>query len=167
MQSAKPFRNFTFNLILILSIALPILLEGCSFKNSYGADTPDRVVEQYLLALEKKDEGLMLKLIPRKYSAEQAVEDKIAQLGGHKIQEYKVFYAKPKPVFWRANVQAFYIDDGGLRKTIDDTLTIVYEGGSILDLNKGRWYLLMGKNDVPTPEVQPAEPQTSPPERSR
>ena len=66
---------------MALSITLPILLEGCNIKNSYGADTPDRVVEQYLLALEKKDEELMLKLIPRKYSAEQAVEDKIAQLG--------------------------------------------------------------------------------------
>lgn len=167
MQSAKSFRNFTFNLVLALSITLPILLEGCNIKNSYGADTPERVVEQYLLALEKKDEELMLKLIPSKYSAQQAVEDKIAQLGGHKLQEYKVFYTKPKPVFWRANVQAFYTDDGGLRKKIDDTLTIVYEGGSILDFNKGRWYLLMGKGNIPTPTVQPAEPQTSPPGRSR
>jgi hypothetical protein len=80
-----------------------------------------------------------------------------------KLLGYKVFYAKPKPVFWRANVQAFYTDDNGLRQKIDDTLTIVYEGGSILALNKGRWYLLMGKGDVSTPEVQPAEPQTSPP----
>lgn len=166
MQSTKSLRNFTLNLGLALSIALPILLEGCDFKNSYGADTPDQVVEQYLLALEKKDEELMLKLVPRRYSAEQAVEDKIAQLGGHKIQEYKVVYAKPKPVFLRANVQGFYTNDG-VRKKFDDTLTIVYEGGSILELNKGRWYLIMGKGDVPTPKVQPAEPQTSPPKKSR
>jgi hypothetical protein len=166
MQSAKSFRNFTLTLGLALSIALPVLLEGCSFKNSYGADTPDGVVEQYLLALEKKDEELMLKLIPRRYSAEQAVEDKITQLGGHKIQEYKVVYAKPKPVFLQANVQAFYAHNG-VSKKIEDTLTIVYEGGSILDLSKGRWYLLMGKGNVPTPEVQPAEPQTFPPNKLR
>lgn len=166
MQSAKWFRNFTLKLGLTVCIALSIFLEGCNFQNSYGADTPDRVVEQYLLALEKKNEELMLKLIPKRYSAEQAVEDKIAQFGGHKIQEYKVSYVKPKSVFWRANVQAFYTDDG-LRKKIDDTLTIVYEGGSISQLNKGRWYLIMGKGNVPLPEVQSAEPQTIPTERAR
>jgi hypothetical protein len=164
MKSAQSFRNVTFG--FGLSIALSMLLEGCTFQNSYGADNPDQIVAQYLQALEKKDEELMLKLIPRRYSAEKAIEDKISQFGGHKIQEYKVFYAKPKTVFWRANVQAFYIDDVGSRKTINDTLTIVYEGGSILDFNKGRWYLLMGKDDVSTPKVQPAEPQIFP-EKSR
>jgi hypothetical protein len=164
MQSAKSLRSFILNLVLTSSIFFP-LLQGCDFKNRYGADTAQQVVEQYLLALENKDEKLMLKLISREYSAKEAVKDKINRLGGHKIQEYKVTYTKPKPVFLRAKVQGFYTNHD-VRKRFDDTLTIVYQGESNLGINKGRWYLVMGKGNIPTPEVQPAEPQTSPPRKS-
>ena len=158
-------RNPLLKLSLVPITIFSILLTGYDFKSGYGADTPDRVVDLYLLALEKKNEELMLKLVPRKYSAQEAAEDKIARFGGHKIQEYKVVYMKPKSVFLIANIKVFYTDRG-VRKRFDDTLTIAYQGGSRLELSKGRWYLLMGKGNVPSPEVQPAEPKTSPPKKS-
>jgi hypothetical protein len=108
----------------------------------------------------------MLQLVPKGYSAEQVVKDKISQFGGHKIQEHKVIYNKPKPVFLMANVQGFYTNSNSVRRKFEDTLTIKYKGGSLLQFNKGRWYLLLGKGNVSTPEIEPAEPQISPPKKS-
>ena len=85
MQSAKSLTDLILNLILTSSIFLSGLLQGCDFKNNSGADTAQQVVEQYLLALEKKDEELMLNLVPREYSAKEAVKERINRLGGHKI----------------------------------------------------------------------------------
>lgn len=166
MRSLMLLRNLSVTLSIVLGVALPISLQGCAIKNNYGADTPEQVIEQYLLALENKNEGLMRQLIPSEYSADQAVKDKIAQLGGHKIKEHKVVYTKPKPVFLRADVQGFYTSGNGVDKRFEDTLTIAYKGGSLLQFNRGRWYLLLGKGKAPDPRVQPAEPQTSPPKKS-
>jgi hypothetical protein len=162
MQSAQLLKNLLVNLSLALSVTLSISLQGCNYLSPNGGNNPDQVIDQYLLALENKDEDSILKLIPREYSAKQAVEDKIAEFGGNKIQERQIIYNKTKPVFLIANVQGFYINSDGVRKKFEDTLIISYRGGSLLELNKARWFLQLGKGNVPAPEVQPAEPQTSP-----
>ncbi|WP_127087651.1 hypothetical protein [Dulcicalothrix desertica] len=166
MQSAQPMRKIFVSIGLTLSVVLAIFLISFNSLVSYGADSPDQVIEQYLLALENKDEDSILKLIPREYSAKLAVEDKIVEFGGNKIQERKIIYNKIKPVYLTANVQGFYTNSNGVRKKFEDTLIISYRGGSLLELNKGRWYLKLGNGNVPAPEVQPAEPQTSPPKKS-
>ncbi|NJM65551.1 MAG: hypothetical protein HC851_07690 [Acaryochloris sp. RU_4_1] len=135
--------------------------------NNRDANTPDQVIEQYLLALEKKDKHLMLQLVPGSYAADQAAEDKIDQFGGYKIQERQVNYIKPKTVFLIANVKGLYVNSDGVRKKFEDRLTIAYEGGGFLQSYQGRWCLLLGKGNVPPPEVQSAEPQTAPLKKSR
>ncbi|WP_145837546.1 hypothetical protein [Dulcicalothrix desertica] len=100
MQSAQPMRKIFVSIGLTLSVVLAIFLISFNSLVSYGADSPDQVIEQYLLALENKDEDSILKLIPREYSAKLAVEDKIVEFGGNKIQERKIIYNKIKPVLF-------------------------------------------------------------------
>jgi hypothetical protein len=151
---------------LASGIALILSFQGCSLLNHRGVDNPEKVVEQYLLALERKDEKSILQLVPQSYSADKAIKDKITRFGGRKIQERKIEYIRPKPIFIRANIKGSYIGSNGIRKNFEDILTIAYEKRSFWEFNRGRWYLLIGKGKVSTPKIQSAEPQIYPSKKS-
>ncbi|WP_446378787.1 hypothetical protein [Coleofasciculus sp. E2-BRE-01] len=100
--------NNSANAIIFLNFSLCAVLGGCNFGTVRGADTPERVVEQYILGLEQQKENVILQLIPKEYVAEQAVEDKISQFGGHEVEEYSVVYNEVKPVFLIANIKGMW-----------------------------------------------------------
>jgi hypothetical protein len=129
----------------ILSICLVIilcLLQSCSGINKSGAATPDQVVEQYLLALEDRDQNSVIRLFPENSAVKQQVQAKITKFGGYKIQDRQVKYTKSKPTRWNARVQGFYLDRLNSRHRFDEAITIEYQSKGQVKLYGGRWYLL-------------------------
>jgi hypothetical protein len=131
-------RRFTANVVLIATI---VVLQACNAHQKLGAATPDRVVEQYLLALETKDEKLMAKLQPED-NVNKSTAGIIARLGGHKLQDPQIQYTKTKPTLWQAKITATYLDRNNIRQKFVDTIAIGYEGKESWKLYSGRWYLL-------------------------
>lgn len=127
---------------MISLMVLVFLLPGCS-ANKHGAATPDRVVEQYLQALENKDERLMLRLLPEKSHINQAIESKILKTGGHKIQNRQISYTKSKPTLWNARIHGSFVDRAGIQRKFDDLIAIEYQSKGQVKLYAGRWYLLL------------------------
>jgi hypothetical protein len=129
----------------ILSIFLVIilcLLQSCSGMNKHGAATPDRVIEQYLLALEDRDQSSVIRLFPENSSVETQVQAKITKFGGYKIQDRQIKYTKSKPTRWNVRVQGFYLDRLNSRHKFDETIAIEYQSKGQVKLYGGRWYLL-------------------------
>jgi hypothetical protein len=130
---------------VVILVAIVFSLQSCgSQQHKYGAATPDRVVEQYITALEKRNDPLMLRLMPEKSLATTEVKAKIDRLGGYKIQDRQIKYIKPKPSLWNAKIQGFYIDRAGVRQKFDDSIVLEYQSKGELKLYAGRWYLLLG-----------------------
>ena len=115
--------------------------------NKQGGSTPDRIVEQYLLALEDRDEAAMLQLVPENYNVAKEVTAKIVKFGGHKIQDRQISYTKSKPTLWDARVRGFYVDRVGVRQKFDDSISIGYQSKGQVKLYGGRWYLLLGNRE--------------------
>ena len=130
------------HLQLGLIVTSILLLPACTADKN-GAGSPDRVVEQYLLALENKDESLMLQLLPGGSSIEGKIKAKIDKFSGYKIQDRKIVYNKPKPVLWNAEIRGFYVDRAGTRQKFNDSISISYENKGQVKLYGGRWYLLL------------------------
>ena len=124
-------------------IAIVFSLQACSV-NKHGATTPDRVVEQYLMALENKDDNLMLRLVPEQSRLDRAIESKILRIGGHKIQDRQISYIKSKPTFWNAKIHGFFVDRAGIKRKFDDSISIEYQSKGQVKLYGGRWYLSLG-----------------------
>ena len=122
-------------------VILLMMLSACNLVNQRGAATREKVVNTYLYALEKKDERAIISLISRDYQAEQAVQAKVAQLGGRKLSDVQVCYQEvigPQNV--NVTIQGFYSKSLGAaseRVKFKDTL-IIQNGG-------GRWYLILGR----------------------
>jgi hypothetical protein len=129
--------------ILITALIVVIFsLQSCT-TNKHGAATPDRVVEQYLLALENRDDNLMLRLVPEKSQAVTAIDSKILKIGGRKIQDRQVSYIKSKPTVWNAKVHGFYLDKTGKHQDFDDLIRLEYQSKGQVKLYGGRWYLAL------------------------
>ena len=142
VQVQKISLKLVRHLQLWLVIASILLLQACAADKN-GAGTPDRVVDRYLLALERSDERLMLQLAPPSSTVEQNIKAKIGQLGGHKIRDRQIVYNKPKPVLWNAEIRGFYIDKSGIRQKFHDSIAIGYGNKGQVKLYGGRWYLLL------------------------
>jgi hypothetical protein len=130
------------SIFVIKILAIVFSIQACN-ANKPGAATPDRVIEQYLLALERKDENLMLQIVPENSVVSRAVKVKIGKFGGHKIQDRQIIYTKSTPILWEAKIQGFYIDRDGTRRKFDDSIDIEYQSKGQLKLYAGRWYLLL------------------------
>ena len=145
MQIITPHKfSYWRSLKSIVLIAIVFSLQSCEAQNKRGAATPDRIVEQYLLALEDRNETLMLQLMPEESLADKEIKAKIGKFGGHKIQDRQINYTKPTPTFWNAKMEGFYIDPTGIRKKFDDSIAIEYQNKGQVKLYRGRWYLLLG-----------------------
>ena len=130
------------HLQLGLVVTSMLLLSACT-ADKHGAGSPDRVVEQYLQALENKDEILMVQLLPGRSPIEGKIKVKIDKFGGHKIQDRQIVYNKPKPVLWNAEIRGFYVDRSGTRQKFHDSISLSYENKGQVKLYGGRWYLLL------------------------
>lgn len=87
----------------------------------------------------------MAQLLPPKHQATQQLGAKIAQLGGHQLQQRRVTYTKVKPTLWVAKIEGSYLDRDGMRQQFRDTISTIYEGNESWKLYSGRWYLLLDK----------------------
>jgi hypothetical protein len=144
--------NQTYNrrwlyLGVVLSVTI-LLFTTYNFVNQRGANSRDEVIKTYLRALRNRDESLMLQLVPKSYLGEQAVQDKIAQLGGHDISELLLCYFEFKPFITFVTIQGSYIGSNSERKRFEDKVNLHYEPGSFLVSYRGRWYLALGKPNI-------------------
>jgi hypothetical protein len=148
MQAVKshPSSIYWRSIVIIVALAMGFLLQSCGTQHQkYGAATPDRVVEQYLLSLENRDETSMLRLIPENTPINrQLVRAKIAKIGGCQVENRQIKYTKSKPTFWNAKINGNYIDRAGIKRRFDDSIAIEYQSKGELKLYAGRWYLVLG-----------------------
>lgn len=148
IQAIKPNKLSIYwrSILAIVIVAIVFSLQACGVHNKHGAATPDRVIEQYLLALEDRNDNSILRLMPEKSSPE-LVKAKIDQLGGYKIQDRQVRYTKPKPTRWNASIQGLYVDRSGVKRKFDDSIVLEYQSKGELKLYAGHWYLLLGNRE--------------------
>jgi hypothetical protein len=145
MQAKKLFYQrwiYVRSILVVAILAILLSLQACT-GNKHGAATPDRVIEQYLQALEQQDENLMLRLVPENSTVAGRVKAKIIKIGGHQIQDRQVSYTKSKPILWSASIRGFYLDRDGRHRKFDDSIDIGYQSKGQLKLYGGRWYLLL------------------------
>jgi hypothetical protein len=136
---------FWRSIVVVMTIAIVFSLQSCgTHHQKYGAATPDRVVEQYLAALEDRNETSLLRLTPEKSLVTTQAKAKIDRLGGYKIQDRQIKYTKTKPSLWNANIRGFYIDRRGTNQKFEDSIVLEYQSKGELKLYAGRWYLLLG-----------------------
>ena len=145
MQVRTPNKfSYWRSIFAIVLIAIVFSLQSCGAHNKHGAATPERIVEQYLVALEDRNETSILRLMPEKSLASKEIKAKIGRFGGHKIQNRQIKYTKSKPTLWIAKVEGFYINPTGIRRKFDDSIAIEYQSKGQVKLYSGRWYLLLG-----------------------
>jgi hypothetical protein len=144
IQAIKPHQRSIYwrSILVVLLVAILVSLQSCGVHNKHGAATPDRVVEQYLTALERRNEPVIRRLMPEQSLATVAIKTKIDRLGGYKIQDRQITYTKPTPKRWNANIQGFYIDAFGNSRKFDDSIVLEYQSKGELKLYAGHWYLL-------------------------
>jgi hypothetical protein len=118
-----------------------LLLQSCNVEKN-GTSTPDQLVEQYLSALENKDEKLMLGIMPEHSVLTREIRAKIAKVGGYKIKSRQIIYNKSTSVLWNAQIKGVYIDHQNISKKLEDIITIQYQNKGNLKAYAGRWYLL-------------------------
>jgi hypothetical protein len=130
-----------------MMLSIGFLLQSCEAPNKNGAATPDRIVEQYLTALEAKNESLMRRsILPERQVKTKEIEAKLTKFGGYKIQDRQIEYIKSKPILWTANIRGAYLDRDGIKKKFDDSIEIEYQSKGQVKLYGGRWYLLLGNS---------------------
>jgi hypothetical protein len=130
---------------VIFMLVIILCLQSCKVEDKHGAATPDRVIEQYLLALENRDDALFRRLIPAQAVVSNEIKTKIARLGGHKIKDRQISYIKSKPTLWTARIRGFYLDRVGKRNNFDESIEIEYQSKGQVKLYSGSWYLLLNK----------------------
>jgi hypothetical protein len=145
MKVVKIFDKFSLywrSILVIIIISIVFSLQACTV-NKHGAATPERVVEQYLLALENRDNKLMQQLAIENTKIAGVVESKILKIGGHKIQERQITYIKSKPTLWNVKIHGSFIDNAGIYRNFDESILIEYQSKGQVKLYGGRWYLLL------------------------
>jgi hypothetical protein len=118
-------------------------VQSCEAPNKQGAATPERVVEQYLLALETKNEKLILQLAPEQSMLTPEIKAKILKFGGRKVRNITTDYDKSTAVLWSAKIAGNYVDGQKNNRSFTDTIVIQYQKKGELKAYAGRWYLLL------------------------
>ena len=146
MQAIKLDRKLSIywrSILVIILVTIVCSLQSCGVHNKHGAATPDRVVEQYLTALESRNQTSIQRLMPENYMAIDRLQAKIDRLGGYKIEQRQIKYIKVKPSFWNAKLQGFYVDRFGVKRKFEDSIVLEYQSKGELKLYAGHWYLLL------------------------
>jgi hypothetical protein len=145
MQAIKPNQRSIYreSSLVVILVAISISTQSCGTPPKSGAATPDRVVEQYLTALEKRNQPAIRRLMTEQSLATVAIKAKIDRLGGYQIQDRQIQYLKPKPSLWTANIRGFYVDRLGIKQQFNDSIVLVYQSKGELKLYAGRWYLVL------------------------
>ena len=128
---------------IIFMLVIVFCLQACKVESKHGAATPDRAIEQYLLALENRDDALFRRLMPEQALVSNEIKIKIDRLGGHKIKDRRISYIKSKPTLWTAKIRGYYLDRAGKRNNFDESIEIEYQSKGQVKLYGGSWYLLL------------------------
>jgi hypothetical protein len=131
------------SILVPTSIVFFYFLQSCESPNKQGAVTPERVVEQYLLALETKNEKLILQLSPEHSMLTPEIKAKILKFGGYKVRKVTISYDKSSTILWNAKIVGFYIDRQKNNQPFADTIVIQYQKKGEIKAYAGRWYLLL------------------------
>lgn len=145
MQAIKPNQLSIVNraILVVMLIAIVVSVQSCGVHNKRGAATPDRLVEQYAIGLETKNEHLILQLTPENTDFTSQIETKIRKIGGRKLQNRQVIYTKPTPFLWNASIRGSYLDRAGTKQQVEDSIVLKYQSKGELKLYAGRWYLFL------------------------
>jgi hypothetical protein len=145
MQAIKPNQLSIANrsILVVMLIAIVASVQSCGVQNKRGAATPDRLVEQYAIGLETKNENLILQLTPENADFTSQIKTKIRKIGGRKIQNRQVIYTKPTPFLWNASIRGIYLDRAGTKQQAEDSIVLKYQSKGELKLYAGRWYLFL------------------------
>jgi hypothetical protein len=145
MHAIKPKQLSIVNRSILGAILVAILVsvQSCEAQNKRGAATPDRLVEQYSIGLETKNENLILQLTPENTDLTSQIKTKIRKIGGRKIQDRQVIYTKPTPFLWNASIRGIYLDRDGTKQQFADSIVLKYQSKGELKLYAGRWYLFL------------------------
>ena len=141
MYNKISIRQRSISIIFVL-VAI-FCLQACKVEEKHGAATPNRVIEEYLLALENRDDALLRKLAPPQAIVSSEIKAKISKIGGHKIKNPQISYIKSKPTLWVAKIRGFYLDRAGKRNNFDESIEIEYQSKGQVKLYGGSWYLLL------------------------
>jgi hypothetical protein len=131
------------SILVVMLIAIVVSVQSCGAPNKRGAATPDRLVEQYSIGLETKNENLILQLTPETADFTNQVKTKIRQIGGRKIQDRQIIYTKPTPFLWNASIRGIYLNRDGTKQQFEDSIVLKYQSKGELKLYAGRWYLFL------------------------
>ncbi|WP_310486878.1 hypothetical protein [Chamaesiphon sp. VAR_69_metabat_338] len=145
MQAIKPNQLSIANraILVVMLIALVVLVQSCGVHNKRGAATPDRLVEQYSIGLETKNEKLIIQLTPETADFTSQAKTKIRKFGGRKLQDRQVIYTKLTPFLWNASIRGIYLDRDGTKQKVEDSIELKYLSKGELKLYAGRWYLFL------------------------
>jgi hypothetical protein len=139
---SNKFSIYRRSILIIVMLSIVFFLQSCGAHNKHGAATPIRVVEQYLTALEERNDNVIRRLMPEQSIAIKDIDAKIAKFGGYKIRDRIIKYIKFKPILWNAKIHGFYIDRAGINRKFEDSIEIEYQSKGELKLYAGRWYLV-------------------------
>ncbi|WP_373542354.1 hypothetical protein [Chamaesiphon sp.] len=145
IQAKQPhqFTRYWRSISVVALVAIVSTLQSCEASDKRGAATPDRVVEQYLLALQERDLTAIVQLMPEKSLATERARAKIDRLGGYTVQDRQITYTKPKPTLWNATIRGSYVDRAGIERKFVDAIVLIYESKGQLKMYAGNWYLLL------------------------
>ncbi len=144
MTQRSSARRF-YIIIALLTLILAVLIAS-SFVPHKGTSERFELIENYLQALENKDERSMRRLVHPNFEARAAVQGKIEQLGGNEIALQEVCYSLLKPFITVASLRGSYVDENLQTQQIQERLFLKYEPGPFYIGYKGRWYLSLGQS---------------------
>jgi hypothetical protein len=128
------------------SVFVLYALSGCNYFFQPNIKTPEGIVDQYLLALEKNDKQAIVNLLPKgSFSSKKVlliVDKKLSQFNGLEARKIKVQYTELKEVYIRADMRGSFTNKEGMEKEFNETVDIRYESGGFFQNYKGRWRLL-------------------------
>jgi len=148
----KQFRvyDLAWQFRAILLSVLFLIVSACVSTNPRGAATKETLVDVYLQALQQKDEQAILSLVPETLAAQDAVQAKVEQLGGHTFHQVHIGYVpQVNPKWVRVIIRGVYTGSHNEQVEFSDEI--------FLNQMDNRWYLMLGqdRNAVPPPTSQP------------
>jgi hypothetical protein len=108
-----------------------------------GEASPLVLIDRYLNALEQKDANAIAAINADGYQADQAIQAKLTQWGGHKVEKREVFRTRTSTDALRLKIYGSYQQDGKT-KSFEDSVNLVYRQGGLLPTSGTRWQLAIG-----------------------
>ena len=132
-------------------LVISVLLVSCTniggnSRSSSQYETPDELMQAYILALGEEDERKILRLIVSDHHAESEVQNKIHRYGGVQLENVQIRYEPTENTFFiGANLQAETVTQDSEVKKVTDELFLRRDGDY--------WFIVLG---TPNDGIKPA-----------